>query len=166
MAATTTTCSRCPPRYPTRPPLHRCFHLAYAQLIFELRGKPPNKFLRKGAFRDEYFDENFSFLFQDVDKVTRAVCCFPLLPPSQSLLLHNALHHLLPDRQAKTVTIPTMLGQDLTTLLPATERGDAGRKKLLQFKDLLERMLAVDPDRRLAPPDALKHPFIAEPMTE
>ncbi len=43
-------------------------------MIFELRGKPPNKFLRKGQFREKYFDDDFNFLSAEVDKVTQQVC--------------------------------------------------------------------------------------------
>lgn len=55
---------------------------------------------------------------------------------------------------------------------PAVKRDVAGllagqatdRRKLAQLVDLLERMLALDPDRRITPKDALKHPFIKEPL--
>ena len=33
-------------------------------------------------------------------------------------------------------------------------------KKLMQFKDLLEKCLALDPKNRLSPEEALMHPFI------
>ena len=45
--------------------------------------------------------------------------------------------------------------------LPLTS---AERKKLLQFRDLLEKMLALDPDKRITPKDALNHPFVKEPF--
>jgi serine/threonine protein kinase len=37
------------------------------------------------------------------------------------------------------------------------------RRKLVQLVDLLERMMQLDPDRRISPKDALRHPFIREP---
>jgi serine/threonine-protein kinase PRP4 len=37
------------------------------------------------------------------------------------------------------------------------------RRKLAQLVDLLERMMALDPDKRISPKDALRHPFIKEP---
>ena len=33
-------------------------------------------------------------------------------------------------------------------------------KHTTQLADLLEKMLALDPDKRIAPKDALKHPFV------
>jgi len=50
--------------------------------------------------------------------------------------------------------------KDFAGLLAGSE-GD--RKKVAQLADLLERMMALDPDKRITPKDALKHPFIKEP---
>merc|ERR1712008_496271 len=36
-------------------------------------------------------------------------------------------------------------------------------KKAKQFADLLEKMTALDPERRVAPQDALQHPLLTEP---
>lgn len=35
-------------------------------------------------------------------------------------------------------------------------------KKLKQLADLLEHMLDLDPEKRISPTEALKHPFIVE----
>ena len=40
------------------------------------------------------------------------------------------------------------------------------RRKLVQLADLLERMTVLDPDRRITPKEALRHPFIKEPPTK
>lgn len=106
------------------------------RLIFELRGKPTNRFLKKGQFREKYFDDDFNFLATEVDKVTQ---------------------------QVKVVGISQFPGQDLMDLLVNDERPEPLRRKLAQFKDFLERILAVDPERRMGPGEALKHPFIVEP---
>ncbi len=55
-------------------------------------------------------------------------------------------------------------GQDLAPLLANLDTNY--RKKVAQFKDLLEKMLVVDPEKRILPSDALKHPFIAEPCVD
>ena len=39
----------------------------------DLRGKVPNKVVRKGQFKDNHFDNNMSFLFTEIDKVTERV---------------------------------------------------------------------------------------------
>lgn len=36
------------------------------------------------------------------------------------------------------------------------------KRKLAQLVDLLEKMTVLDPDRRITPKDALKHPFIRD----
>ena len=42
---------------------------------------------------------------------------------------------------------------------------EGDRKKVSQLADLLERMMALDPDKRITPKDALKHAFIKEPKS-
>jgi serine/threonine-protein kinase PRP4 len=56
------------------------------------------------------------------------------------------------------MTKPT---RDLRTRLMAasTNMDDAEARELQQFIDLLEHCLALNPDKRLKPLDALKHPF-------
>lgn len=39
----------------------------------DLKGKFPNKVIRKGAFREQHFDSNCNFLYHEVDKVTERV---------------------------------------------------------------------------------------------
>ncbi len=39
----------------------------------DLKGKLPNKLIRKAQFRDQHFDQNCNFLYQEVDKVTQRV---------------------------------------------------------------------------------------------
>ena len=46
------------------------------KLMMDLKGKMPNKLVRKGTFRDQHFDGNYNFLFQEVDKVTQRVSIF------------------------------------------------------------------------------------------
>ena len=43
------------------------------KLVMDLKGKMPNKLIRKGTFRDQHFDSNFNFLYHEVDKVTQRV---------------------------------------------------------------------------------------------
>ena len=49
------------------------------KLMQDLRGKLPNKVVRKGQFKDKHFDNNMSFLWTEIDKVTERVS--PLVPP-------------------------------------------------------------------------------------
>ena len=43
------------------------------KLMMDYKGKMPNKMVRKGVLRDQHFDENCNFLYQEVDKVTQRV---------------------------------------------------------------------------------------------
>lgn len=43
------------------------------KLMMDYKGKIPNKMVRKGVLRDQHFDENCNFLYQEVDKVTQRV---------------------------------------------------------------------------------------------
>jgi serine/threonine-protein kinase PRP4 len=51
--------------------------------------------------------------------------------------------------------------RDLRTRLMAASAGmnDAETKDLNHFIDLLEHCLALNPDKRITPADALRHPF-------
>ena len=49
------------------------------KLIMDLKGKLPNRLIRKGTFRELHFDANFNFLYHEVDKVTQRVCRFSML---------------------------------------------------------------------------------------
>ncbi|KAJ0059628.1 hypothetical protein NL108_006325, partial [Boleophthalmus pectinirostris] len=40
------------------------------KLAMDLKGKMPNKMIRKGLFKDQHFDSNLNFLYIEVDKVT------------------------------------------------------------------------------------------------
>ena len=41
--------------------------------MMDVKGKMPNKMIRKGMFKHQHFDENCNFLFVEVDKVTQRV---------------------------------------------------------------------------------------------
>jgi serine/threonine-protein kinase PRP4 len=43
------------------------------KLMMDLKGKMPNKLIRKATFRENHFDSNFNFLYHEVDKVTQRV---------------------------------------------------------------------------------------------
>lgn len=41
--------------------------------MMDLRGKFPNKVIRKAVFKDQHFDYNCNFLYHETDKVTGKV---------------------------------------------------------------------------------------------
>ncbi|XP_013179478.1 PREDICTED: serine/threonine-protein kinase prp4 isoform X2 [Papilio xuthus] len=106
--------------------------------FMDLKGKIPNKIAKKGQFKDQHFDANCNFLYHELDKITERekVVIMSSIKPTRDLQLELAPpHHRLPPEEAK---------------------------KIAQLKDLLERMLMLDPTKRASVNHCLTHPFIQE----
>lgn len=101
------------------------------RLHMELKGPFPKKMLRKGAFTGQHFDQDFNFLATEEDPVTK-----------------KAVKRLLLSIKPKEIgaLISSSLGED--------------SKMLSSFKDLLERIFVLDPEKRMTVAQALSHPFI------
>ncbi|ELT96857.1 hypothetical protein CAPTEDRAFT_157727 [Capitella teleta] len=109
------------------------------KLHMDLKGKMPNRLIRRAMFRDLHFDSNNNFLYHEVDKVT----------------------------QREKVTVISSWGnpKDLLAELIGCQRlPDDQHRKVTQLKDLLERMLTLDPTKRINLNQALGHPFIQEKL--
>ncbi len=79
------------------------------------------------------------------------------------LLLPSSLPTLsppMPFLQVRRLIAVNSVKKDFAALL-STMQGD--KKKVAQLADLLERMMHLDPSRRLTAKECLKHPFIKEP---
>lgn len=61
------------------------------KFFMDVKGKFPNKVIRKGAFREQHFDANCNFLYHEIDKVTERVSTVLL---SLVLVLKNLLVNL------------------------------------------------------------------------
>jgi serine/threonine-protein kinase PRP4 len=110
------------------------------KLMMECRGKFPTKALKRAAFAQAYFDELGNFHSIDKDKLTgRDV--------SKVLNLSKPVKDL-----------KARLGG--TTGEGGKKMDDAQVKELNLFRDLLEKCLELNPEKRATPTDALKHPFI------
>ncbi|XP_019943223.1 pre-mRNA processing factor 4Bb [Paralichthys olivaceus] len=107
------------------------------KLAMDLKGKMPNKMIRKGLFKDQHFDQNLNFLYIEVDKVTERekVTVMSTINPTKDLLADMIGGQRLPEDQ---------------------------RKKVMQLKDLLDSTLMLDPAKRITINQALQHPFIQE----
>jgi len=106
------------------------------KLIQEVKGKMPNKLIRKGFFSELHFDPDYDFLYKEKDKVSQR----------EVIRLIKFEQRALPGHDLKS------------TLMPNKPReGDA--KKAVMLADLLEKTLMLDPSKRLTPAQALKHPF-------
>ncbi|XP_018425957.1 PREDICTED: serine/threonine-protein kinase PRP4 homolog [Nanorana parkeri] len=107
------------------------------KLAMDLKGKMPNKMIRKGVFKDQHFDANLNFMYIEVDKVTERekVTVMSTINPTKDLLVDLIGCQRLPEDQ---------------------------RKKVHQLKDLLDQILMLDPAKRISINQALQHPFIQE----
>ncbi|XP_051555889.1 serine/threonine-protein kinase PRP4 homolog isoform X2 [Myxocyprinus asiaticus] len=94
------------------------------KLAMDLKGKLPNKMIRKGLFKDQHFDQNLNFLYTEVDKVTERekVTVMSTINPTKDLLMDMVGRQALPEDQ---------------------------RKKVVQIKDLLDQILMLDPTKRI-----------------
>ncbi|GAB2297050.1 hypothetical protein Dimus_031153 [Dionaea muscipula] len=101
------------------------------RLHMELKGPFPKKILRKGAFIDQHFDHDLNFLATEEDPVTK-----------------KAVRRLM-------VNIKP---QDIATIIKGSPGEDP--KMLANFKDILDKIFMLDPDKRLTVSQALNHPFI------
>ena len=114
--------------------------MAYFQMIklfMELKGKIPNKYIRRGMFKDKHFDENCSFLCHETDKVTQKdkVVVMPMVAKARSIA-----HELRG-------------GEKLTPEMNA---------RVTHLADFLDKIHAIDPTKRPSINSCLTHPFISE----
>lgn len=101
------------------------------RLHMELKGPFPKKMLKKGAFTPQHFDQDFNFHATEEDLVTKKT-------------VKRLLLNIKPKDIGSLVT--GSLGED--------------PKMLANFKDLLERIFVLDPEKRMTVSQALSHPFI------
>ncbi|CAF3809804.1 unnamed protein product [Adineta steineri] len=107
------------------------------KLMMDLKGKVPNRIIRKGLLKDKHFDRDCNFLYHEIDKVTER-------DKITTVTNINATRHLL-------------------SLLVGHQRlPDDQMKKVVQLHDLLDKILVFDPQKRLNIKQAFEHQFIQE----
>ncbi|XP_040567436.1 serine/threonine-protein kinase PRP4 homolog [Lepeophtheirus salmonis] len=106
------------------------------KLFMELKGKFPNKLIRRGQFRNQHFDDNCSFLFRDTDKVTQ---------------------------RDRIVTMSVINRSKGLADIISTQKGFSGNVSAEgHLVDLLDKCLFLDPMKRPSLSSCLTHPFITE----
>ncbi|XP_034938781.1 serine/threonine-protein kinase PRP4 homolog [Chelonus insularis] len=106
------------------------------KFFMDLKGKMPNKLIRKGTFKEQHFDSSCNFLYHEVDKVT--------------------------EREKVVVMSSLSATRDLGAELGGNSLPPEQNRKVGQLKDLLERTLMLDAGKRITVNHALAHPFIQE----
>ncbi|TVU48743.1 hypothetical protein EJB05_00014 [Eragrostis curvula] len=101
------------------------------RLHMELKGPFPKKMLRKGAFTMQHFDQDLNFLSIEEDPVTK-----------------KAVRRVILNIKPKDIG-------SLITNFPGEDP-----KMLATFKDLLDKIFVLDPEKRITVSQALSHPFI------
>nr|XP_043627321.1 serine/threonine-protein kinase prpf4B-like isoform X2 [Erigeron canadensis] len=96
----------------------------------ELKGPFPRRMLRKGAFTELHFDQDLNFVAIEEDPVTKKIV----------------------KRQVN------IRATGISSILRSFPGEDP--KMVANFKDLLEKIFMLDPDKRLTVQQALGHPFI------
>ncbi|XP_004297124.1 PREDICTED: serine/threonine-protein kinase prpf4B [Fragaria vesca subsp. vesca] len=99
----------------------------------ELKGLFPKKMLRKGAFTYQNFDQDLNFHATEDDPVTKKV-------------IKRVILNIKP--------------KDIGSMIASSSGEDPDPKLLADFKDLLDKMFVLDPDKRLTVSQGLNHPFI------
>ncbi|XP_067648548.1 serine/threonine-protein kinase PRP4 homolog [Eurosta solidaginis] len=109
------------------------------KFFMDLKGKIPNRIIRKGQFKDQHFDQSCNFLYHEIDKITERekIVVMPVVKPSRNLQQELVADQNLPDDQHRKVT---------------------------QLKDLLDNIFSLDPSKRISLNQALTHSFIQEKM--
>lgn len=125
----------------------RCF--------MDLKGKIPNKVIRKGQFKENHFDSNGNFLSHEVDKITERVSIFHFC---------NLIYSFDFIQQEKTVVVSVIKpSRDLQQELVANQNlPEEQMRKVGQLKDLLDKIFSLDPSKRISLNHALAHPFIQD----
>ncbi|OMO90259.1 hypothetical protein CCACVL1_07438 [Corchorus capsularis] len=101
------------------------------RLHMELKGPFPKKMLRKGAFTEQHFDQDLNFLATEEDPVTK-----------------KAIKRMILNIKPK----------DISSIIVGGPGEDP--KMIANFKDLLEKIFVLDPEKRMTVTQALAHPFI------
>jgi serine/threonine-protein kinase PRP4 len=104
------------------------------KLHMRLQGKFSHKLIRKGQYGHTHFNNDFDFVSVEYDKSVDATVT----------------------RVLKIVGPTETIKQRLAT---AEEPGTDSFLLLEQFVDLLDRMLVLNPEKRVTPAKALEHPF-------
>eukprot|EP00897_Mesotaenium_endlicherianum_P006464 jgi/Mesen1/5846/ME000298S05114 len=104
------------------------------RLHMELKGPFPKKMLKKATFLEQHFDADFNFCSIEEDPVTQ-----------------------------KTIKriITSVKPKDMGALLAGPGSAEEEAKFLHAFRDLLDKIFVLDPDKRITVSQALAHPFIS-----
>jgi len=106
----------------------------HLKMIMDITGKFPKKMINMGVFRSEYFSDDFGFLRVVTDGGTN----MPIVRKE---------HVGKPSRS---------ISKEIWNSYKSSEQSD---EEVVLLADLINKCLVADPDRRITPELALRHPF-------
>lgn len=114
--------------------------------IMELRGKVPGKVIKKGAVWQTHFTAELDFKHQVEDPGSSQ----PIIKMVTDFTSKGSLKEMILERVGKEKRESDVKEDQLYV------------KRAIQFADLLEGLLALDPDKRSRPDEALQHAFLQD----
>jgi len=115
------------------------------RLMMELKGKIPHKMIKSGMSWKQHFDENLDFKYVTHDKATR-----------------KTKTQTITDCSAKKSVLDLIMARVGPEKQKSEDKEDQMYvRKAKEFADLINQMTIFDPDKRPAPEELLKHPFVA-----
>jgi len=112
------------------------------KFFLDLKGLPSKKLIKKAQFREDYFDEDFNFLWAREDRLTQTSYVKKI--PLDVLVKQNSN----PARDLKA------------ELLERFDSKASNKPRVLQLYDLLDKIFTIDPTKRITIEEVLRHPFI------
>eukprot|EP00933_Yihiella_yeosuensis_P020861 TRINITY_DN16646_c0_g1_i2.p1 TRINITY_DN16646_c0_g1~~TRINITY_DN16646_c0_g1_i2.p1 ORF type:complete len:615 (-),score=166.98 TRINITY_DN16646_c0_g1_i2:135-1979(-) len=114
--------------------------------FMEVKGKLPNKLIKSGMCWKQHFDENMDFRYVDVNRATR-----------------KKITRTISDLSAKKSVMDMVMARVGPEKQKSTNPDDMLYvKKAKQFADLIDKMITMDPEKRITANDGLSHIFVAE----
>ena len=139
-------------------------HHHMLKMMMETRGRFPVKVLRRGALTHLYFDlgpdgksgdAHVRFLDRIVDPSSSSASSWS----SSSVSVKRIVPPLKPTREIKSLILNEQ-ERDRVLALGDARVMEEQMKLMNQLIDLLEKMLVLNPDKRIRVADAIRHPFI------
>ena len=137
--------------------------------VIALRGMPPLNMIKDASKSKSFFDEIEDVSSKDDDDSSTGT-------KKAEMSVYDAekkVKYVLKDKQSKSSSRRRAIDKERTlkSILGVTSGGPGGRRMgdpmhsehlYRLFVDLINRMLAYDPKKRINPIEALRHPFFAE----
>ena len=144
---------------------------AMLQAWQDVKGRFPNRMVKRHILsygqleKAPHFEENFQFRQQTTDKVQidRYTRQHPRIHPPTHNHPHTHprthTHKVTGKGVLRMVDVSAKPVKDLRRMLMSSKAGADDQKLVLQLADLIDKVLNLDPEKRMTVGQALKHPW-------